>query len=273
VSRLYLDPERLASPGSLAASLLAGDEETAGLLPTGILPPSGVPARSLRAIAPGLTSESFHCLDPGARDRLDAVLAGHGLVVSTGQQPQLFGGPLYVLYKALTAVRTAAQLERRLGTPCLAVFWVAGDDHDWLEVASIGYLDSEERLSHLTIPPPPDRTGRSVGPSVLPPGIGAHVEAFLGSLETHEAGERWSGILSEHYRAGQSFTSAFVATNGGPLNSTLFYVVYLYRKAFEHLSMGYASAMAWILLLIVLACTLIIFRTSGRWVFYRSELE
>jgi multiple sugar transport system permease protein len=71
----------------------------------------------------------------------------------------------------------------------------------------------------------------------------------------------------------QSFTSVFVATNGGPLNSTLFYVLYLYRKAFEHLSMGYASAMAWILFLIVLACTIIILRTSGRWVFYRASGE
>ena len=69
----------------------------------------------------------------------------------------------------------------------------------------------------------------------------------------------------------QSFTNVFVATNGGPLNSTLFYVLYLYRKAFEHLSMGYASAMAWILLLIVLAFTILILRTSGRWVFYRAE--
>jgi multiple sugar transport system permease protein len=69
----------------------------------------------------------------------------------------------------------------------------------------------------------------------------------------------------------QSFTNVFVATNGGPLNSTLFYVLYLYRKAFEHLAMGYASAMAWILFLIVLALTVLILRTSGRWVFYRAE--
>jgi multiple sugar transport system permease protein len=68
----------------------------------------------------------------------------------------------------------------------------------------------------------------------------------------------------------QTFTNAFVATNGGPLDSTLFYVLYLYRKAFEHLQMGYASAMAWVLFLIVLACTLLIFLTSGKWVFYRS---
>lgn len=71
----------------------------------------------------------------------------------------------------------------------------------------------------------------------------------------------------------QSFTNVYVATNGGPLNSTLFYVIYLYRKAFEHLSMGYASALAWILFLIVLTCTIIIFRTSGRWVFYRGQAE
>lgn len=68
----------------------------------------------------------------------------------------------------------------------------------------------------------------------------------------------------------QSFTNAFVATNGGPLNSTLFYVLYLYRKAFEHLEMGYASALAWILFLIVLGLTVLIFRSSGRWVFYRG---
>jgi multiple sugar transport system permease protein len=68
----------------------------------------------------------------------------------------------------------------------------------------------------------------------------------------------------------QTFTNAFVATNGGPLDSTLFYVLYLYRKAFEHLQMGYASAMAWVLFLVVLGCTLVIFLTSGKWVFYRS---
>jgi multiple sugar transport system permease protein len=71
----------------------------------------------------------------------------------------------------------------------------------------------------------------------------------------------------------QSFTNSFVATNGGPLDSTLFYVLYLYRKAFEHLQMGYASALAWILFIIVLLSTLAIFVTSGRWVYYRSVGE
>ena len=68
----------------------------------------------------------------------------------------------------------------------------------------------------------------------------------------------------------QSFTNVYVATNGGPLDSTLFYVLYLYKKAFDHLEMGYASALAWILFLLVLLCTLLIFATSGKWVFYRG---
>ncbi len=71
----------------------------------------------------------------------------------------------------------------------------------------------------------------------------------------------------------QTFTNAFIATNGGPLDSTLFYVLYLYRKAFQFFDMGYASALAWVLFLIVLACTLVVFKTSGRWVFYRGEVE
>ncbi len=165
MSPLRLEPERLASPGDLVSAFLAGDAGAATLFPPGIPTLSGDRATPARTVAPGLESATFHCPDPGARDRLEAVLAGNGLVVSTGQQPQLFGGPLYVLYKALSAVRTAADLERQLGIPCLALFWVAADDHDWPEVASIGYLDAEEKLGDLSISAPPERTGRSVGPS------------------------------------------------------------------------------------------------------------
>jgi multiple sugar transport system permease protein len=66
----------------------------------------------------------------------------------------------------------------------------------------------------------------------------------------------------------QVFGFAFIATGGGPVNSTLFYVLYLYRQGFEFLHMGYASAMAVILFLIVLALTFVIVRTSDKWVQY-----
>jgi multiple sugar transport system permease protein len=69
----------------------------------------------------------------------------------------------------------------------------------------------------------------------------------------------------------QVFTSAFIMTEGGPADATLFYILYLYRNAFQWLSIGYASAMAWILFLIILLLTLIQLHFSRRWVFYAGE--
>jgi len=69
----------------------------------------------------------------------------------------------------------------------------------------------------------------------------------------------------------QIFTQAFVMTNGGPLDATLFYALYLYQNAFVFFKMPYASAMAWLLFLVVLLATMIIFRTSARFVYYEGE--
>lgn len=69
----------------------------------------------------------------------------------------------------------------------------------------------------------------------------------------------------------QVFTTAYVMTGGGPAESTLFYMLYLYRRAFVFLNMGYAAAMAWILFVIVLALTLVQFRLANRWVYYEAE--
>lgn len=69
----------------------------------------------------------------------------------------------------------------------------------------------------------------------------------------------------------QVFTPAFVLTQGGPLNSTLFYVLYMFQQGFQYLHMGYATAMAWVLLAIVLLITLVQFAFSGRWVYYEGE--
>ncbi|MDB5084738.1 MAG: hypothetical protein JWN30_1624 [Bacilli bacterium] len=68
-----------------------------------------------------------------------------------------------------------------------------------------------------------------------------------------------------------SFTQSFLITGGGPLDRTLFYALYLYQNAFTNFQMGYASAMAWILLLIVALFTAIIFKSSSSWVYYESE--
>jgi multiple sugar transport system permease protein len=71
----------------------------------------------------------------------------------------------------------------------------------------------------------------------------------------------------------QVFTQAYIMTEGGPNYATLFYLLYLYRMAFENFRMGYASAMAWVLFVIILCFTLIQFRLSDRWVFYEGDLR
>lgn len=71
----------------------------------------------------------------------------------------------------------------------------------------------------------------------------------------------------------QYFTNAFIMTNGGPVERTLFYNLYLYQNAFRYGRMGYASAMAWVLFLIVLVLTMAVFRSSSAWVYYEGDLR
>jgi ABC-type sugar transport system permease subunit len=66
----------------------------------------------------------------------------------------------------------------------------------------------------------------------------------------------------------QYFTEAYVMTQGGPEDSTLFYALYLFQRAWRYLDMGYASAMAWVLFLVIMLLTGLIFRTQRRWVHY-----
>ncbi|WIV18358.1 sugar ABC transporter permease [Paenibacillus polygoni] len=69
----------------------------------------------------------------------------------------------------------------------------------------------------------------------------------------------------------QMFTSAFVITNGGPMNSTYVYALYLYERAFSRYELGYASALAWIMLVMIVIATLLISYSSKYWVFYETE--
>ena len=71
----------------------------------------------------------------------------------------------------------------------------------------------------------------------------------------------------------QVFTSGYLITGGGPANATLFYVLYLYNQGWKYLRMGYASALAWILFIVILALTFVMFRFSDRWVYYEGALR
>jgi multiple sugar transport system permease protein len=82
-------------------------------------------------------------------------------------------------------------------------------------------------------------------------------------------------LLMETIHAFQIFNSAYIISNGegGPAGSTLFYTLYLYLRGFSDFRMGYASAMAWLLLIVVGIITLVIFKTSKSWVHYSGDAK
>lgn len=71
----------------------------------------------------------------------------------------------------------------------------------------------------------------------------------------------------------QQFTLSFVISNGtgGPADSLMFYTLYLYKNAFNYFEMGLASAMAWMMFVVIMTLTLVIYRSSGKWVHYMGE--
>lgn len=80
-------------------------------------------------------------------------------------------------------------------------------------------------------------------------------------------------LLLETIHAFQVFASAYIISNGsgGPAGMTNFYTVYLYKRGFADGQMGYAAAMAWVLVIVVAIIAFILFRTSNRWVHYAGE--
>jgi bacillithiol synthase len=85
------------------------------------------------------------------------------VAIVTGQQAGLFGGPVYTLLKAITALRLAARTSREQGVPVVPVFWIDAEDHDWAEIASCHVLAGEDALRQVTVAPPDGAGERPVG--------------------------------------------------------------------------------------------------------------
>jgi len=107
--------------------------------------PGRLPAGEPRRVHPDVLASVL----PGpGRDRL---AAGEVLAITTGQQPALFTGPLYTVYKALSAVALAQRIERERGIPVVPVFWVAGDDHDFAEANHAAVLGRDGELVKIVL--------------------------------------------------------------------------------------------------------------------------
>ncbi|WP_407307383.1 bacillithiol biosynthesis cysteine-adding enzyme BshC [Desulfosporosinus sp. SB140] len=88
------------------------------------------------------------------------------LVVITGQQAGILTGPLYTLYKAITTICLAKEQRKKLGRPVVPIFWIASEDHDWLEIQKTYFLNSEGKPFPCALPG--DGGGKSVGPQPVP---------------------------------------------------------------------------------------------------------
>jgi bacillithiol biosynthesis cysteine-adding enzyme BshC len=137
-------------------------------------------------------------------------LAQEGTVaIVTGQQPVVFGGPLFVLYKALAAIATAERLQERLGTPVVPVFWVASDDHDFAEVRSITVVDETGVLRTLRYAPAREPSGQTASRVLLDDSITALVDELRAALPPGLHREAMVERVARCYRPGTSLSSAF----------------------------------------------------------------
>lgn len=163
-----------------------------------------------RALAAGLRPA---CLAVGpARRQLDRLFGDTALCVTTGQQPGLFLGPLYTVYKALSAAALATQLERMLARPVVPVFWVAGDDHDYAESRQVHMLtEAHDVLSLALAERPADAPLTPMYRERLGPEVTALIDTVRAHTPVSEFRDGILGWLGRHYTPEADVAGAFAA--------------------------------------------------------------
>lgn len=204
--------------GDLFASFIAGGTATAGLLPFRPVDERDWEAAARRAarrpLAPGLLDElrrQSGALPPSpARDRaLDALGRNGTTVVVTGQQVGLFLGPLYTLHKAATAVARARWISGVTGDPCVPLFWIQTEDHDWEEIRKAEVLGPAGRVS-FELPSGPEALARvSLAQRALPQEVDGLAGTLGHVLEPLPHGPEVAAMVARHYRHGRTPGAAF----------------------------------------------------------------
>jgi uncharacterized protein YllA (UPF0747 family) len=207
-------PRVLTQPLSgnpLAAAFIAGNAP-AGWYES--LPTDGSSWRArLEAVRSELSSDWLDRLSPAfeangkARERLESVGKGRGVVVTTGQQPGLFGGPIYTLSKALSALALADSLQEVTGIPVAPVFWAATDDTDFKEASStVIAVPGGAQLLRIDHTEPLGRPMASMPLGDVSAQLDALVRAADPPVDTTPI-----ELLQRYYRAGETIGSSYVS--------------------------------------------------------------
>ncbi len=131
---------------------------------------------------------------PAQRASVEALTSGAAVV--TGQQAGLFGGPLYTIYKAASAIVNARALTEETGVPCAPVFWLQDEDHDFDEIASIALLDRSGGLVRASVEGDPEQDGCSVAFRRYGPSIEGALETLSDAIEGLPHAEELQNLLT-----------------------------------------------------------------------------
>ena len=141
-------------------------------------------------------------------DNIKRLRSSDSVAVVTGQQVGLFTGPLYTLYKALSAVKLAACLSAR-GTEAVPVFWMATEDHDWEEVQRAEVIACDGRLAGASVPGELHAEGRQVGGVTLDESIEQTINQLFDLLPSSEFRPDLESLVRDSYRPGRAYGEAF----------------------------------------------------------------
>jgi bacillithiol biosynthesis cysteine-adding enzyme BshC len=130
------------------------------------------------------------------------------VAVVSGQQAGLFTGPLYTIYKALSAVKLAGCLRQR-NTKAVPIFWIAAEDHDFVEVAQAEIIGRDCQLKHVDVSPSLHTEGQPVGRVVLDESIVAIVDELFELLPASEFATDMKALVSNAWKPGRGFVDSF----------------------------------------------------------------
>ncbi len=139
---------------------------------------------------------------------IERLRQNDSVVIITGQQAGLFTGPLYTVFKALTAIKLANQL-RDKGVNAIPVFWIAAEDHDFAEVNHTRLVNRDGQLVTITYTACSPAEGKPVGAVNLKEGINENLDELIAALPESEFTPQLAADLRESYQPGTGFADAF----------------------------------------------------------------
>jgi len=155
------------------------------------------------------TQQAARGAPPRAQEAAARLADPRAVVIATGQQAGVFGGPLFTLLKAATAIQLATKITREHNVPAVPVFWVDAEDHDWQEIRSCTILDAEFQPKTITLPNVEGAGELPIAQLTLDDRINAAINDLLATLPTTDFTTELGDTIRRAYRPRAKMAEAF----------------------------------------------------------------